>query len=101
MYSGVDMAATAHNVAVFAADLAIRCHFVAAILPLLPPITPNVTLAWVANRLNSAFERRPPVMHNQKTAKTAMFTSAVNIAARSEARQLSPRYPNAPCPAIT
>src|SRR5690348_17687166 len=39
------------NVAVFVAHRAIRCHFLAAILPLLPPITRNVTFAEAAKRL--------------------------------------------------
>src|SRR5690242_967895 len=30
--------------------------------------------------LNAAFERRLPPMHNQKAAKTAMLSGAVNIA---------------------
>jgi hypothetical protein len=38
-------------VAVFAIPLAISLPFLAAILPLLPPRTPNVTLAILANRL--------------------------------------------------
>jgi hypothetical protein len=45
------MAANRHILAVFAADLAIRCHFLAAILPFLPPITPNVKLPIHATRL--------------------------------------------------
>src|SRR5689334_6005574 len=43
--------AITQNRAVFAADRAIRCHFLAAIVPLLPPITQNVKFSRAANRL--------------------------------------------------
>jgi len=47
----MEVAVTPRTIAVFAAGLAIPCHFVAAILPLLPPITRNVKFAEAANRL--------------------------------------------------
>ena len=50
-HGNVDMSAIRLNIAVFAAHLAIRCHFFAAIVPLLPPITRNVKFARGANRL--------------------------------------------------
>jgi len=47
----VGVSAIHQNLAVFAAHLAIRCHFLAAIVPLLPPVTRTVTFVWAANRL--------------------------------------------------
>jgi hypothetical protein len=47
----VDASASSPILAVSCRDLAIRCHFLAAIVPLLPPITRNVKFAVAANRL--------------------------------------------------
>src|SRR5690349_24921668 len=49
--SSVDAPTTPPNLAVFAIPLATSLPFLAAILPLLPPITRNVTLPRAANRL--------------------------------------------------
>jgi len=50
-HSHMDASTPPHILAVFAADRAIRCHFLAAILPPLPAITRNVTLPQAANPL--------------------------------------------------
>jgi hypothetical protein len=47
----VEAPAIHQNRAVFAAHLATSLPFLATIVPLLPPITPNVKSPWVANRL--------------------------------------------------
>jgi hypothetical protein len=68
-HNAVAAAASSSNLAVFAADLAISLPLLAAILPLLPPRTPNDELSWAANRLECGVHTKDDLDHNVKSGK--------------------------------
>jgi len=85
------------NLAVFAAHLAIRCHFVAGSCRFCHPELETSRSCGPQTGLNTASERRTRLMHNQKAAKTAMLTIPVNFATCDEPRlfssSVSPPFP--------
>src|SRR5690348_14306824 len=68
-HDGVNVAATAHSVAVFAPDLATLLPPLAAILPLLPPVTRNVTFMWATNRLECGIREESDADAQSKSGK--------------------------------
>jgi len=63
--SDMERPETAPAVAIFAAGLATSCQ----ILPLLPPITPNVKSHWRANRLEFRVREERDADHKMKSGK--------------------------------
>ena len=65
----VSLPESGHILAVFATDLAIHLATSCRILPLLPPITPNVKLPRAANPLEFEIRMRDDADHTMKSGK--------------------------------
>ena len=68
-HSHMDAPTPPHILAAFAADLAIRCHFLAAILPPLPPRTQNAKSPQAANPLEFGMRVEDDADHTTKSGK--------------------------------